>query len=239
MPLRTVAIIPARDEEHRLPETLAALSSIPSISHLLVVDDGSVDATSTVARASGAEVISSAPNGAFGGRPLGKGVALAAGFRRIHGYGHDTLLLADADLGTSAANLTGLLNVLQDSTPIAIAAFPKSDSSSTRGGFGLVKNFARKAIARRNTLDYVPSEPLSGQRALLVPALESLPGLAPGFGVEVGMTLDLLSTGIRPLDLPLPLNHRPTGRSISGFVHRARQGADILRALNGARVPWQ
>ena len=238
MPLRAAAIVPARDEERRLPETLAALSNIPLLSHILVVDDGSSDATSAAARASGAEVISSTPGGDPGGRPRGKGSALISGISHVRSSNPEAILLADADLGPSAAHLSSLLDVLQDDTPVAIAGFPKSDSSSPSGGFGLVKSFARKSIARRNTLGYVPAEPLSGQRALLVPALETLPGLAPGFGVEVGMTLDLLSTGIRPLDVPLPLNHRPTGRSLSGFSHRALQGADILRALNGARIPW-
>jgi hypothetical protein len=36
----------------------------------------------------------------------------------------------------------------------------------------------------------------------------------------------------------LPLAHRPTGRSIAGFAHRARQGRDILKALRGERLPW-
>jgi glucosyl-3-phosphoglycerate synthase len=100
-----------------------------------------------------------------------------------------------------------------------------------------VKNLSRRAILRRT--GYAPSQPLSGQRALLISALNALPqGIAPGFGAEVGMTLDLLSSGIKPLEIPLPLTHRPTGRNLSGFAHRARQGLDIARALHGVRIPW-
>ena len=114
-----------------------------------------------------------------------------------------------------------------------MAAFPPA----TTGGFGLVKNLSRRAILLRT--GYAPSQPLSGQRALLISALNALPqGIAPGFGAEVGMTLDLLSSGIKPLEIPLPLTHRPTGRNLSGFAHRARQGLDIARALRGARIPW-
>lgn len=236
MPLRAVAIVPARDEERRLPETLKALSTIAAIVHVLVVDDGSSDSTPSVARESGAEVISSSPGESSGRRSRGKGMALVTGIRRARGSNPDALLLADADLGSSAAHLCRLLDVIQTDGPVAIASFPKGNS--TGGGFGLVKNFARRSIARRNTLGYVSDEPLSGQRALLTPALDSLPGLAPGFGVEVGMTLDLLSAGIEPSEVPLPMNHRSTGRTLSGFVHRARQGADIVRALHGTRIPW-
>jgi hypothetical protein len=52
------------------------------------------------------------------------------------------------------------------------------------------------------------------------------------------MTLDLLLAGIKPLELQLSLTHRPTGRNLPGFAHRARQGLDVARALGGTRVPW-
>jgi hypothetical protein len=52
------------------------------------------------------------------------------------------------------------------------------------------------------------------------------------------MTLDLLAAGIEPLETLVPLEHRPTGRTLSGFIHRARQGLDIIHALRGARIPW-
>jgi glucosyl-3-phosphoglycerate synthase len=114
-----------------------------------------------------------------------------------------------------------------------VAAFPPA---ATTGGFGLVKNLSRRAILSRT--GYAPLEPLSGQRALLLSVIDALPGIAPGFGAEVGMTLDLLSAGIKPLEIPLRLTHRPTGRNLSGFAHRARQGLDIARALRGTRIPW-
>jgi hypothetical protein len=115
-----------------------------------------------------------------------------------------------------------------------VAAFPPAAAT---GGFGLVKNFSRRAIHRRT--GYAPSEPLSGQRALFASTLDILRrGIAPGFGAEIGMTLDLLSAGIKPLEIPLPLTHRQSGRDLPGLAHRSRQGLDIVRALRGARIPW-
>lgn len=231
---RTVVIVPARDEEDRLGATIEALGAIPGVVHVLVVDDGSRDATAEVARKRGAEIVTSTPEG----RPAGKGRALRTGLLRARerSPAPDAVLLADADLGTTARGLNALISALGPDHPAAIAAFPRS--AATGGGFGFVKRHARRAIAARNHLGYVPDEPLSGQRALLAPALDSLPGIAPGFGAEVGMTLDLLRAGIVPLDVPVPLGHRPTGRTLAGFYHRGRQGLDILRALHGARIPW-
>lgn len=232
MTLDTLVIVPARNEEERLPETLASLLNLPGLGRLLVIDDGSRDATTLLAKKAGAEVVPSTSSGTSGG----KGQALLTGLRRAREYNPEAVLLADADLGESAVRLSNLLQALNGSSPVAIVSFPPG--AATGGGFGLVKSFARREISTRNTLGYVPAEPLSGQRALLASTLDYLPGIAPGFGAEVGMTLDLLSAGITPEDVPISLAHRPTGRSLSGFAHRARQGFDILRALRGERLTW-
>ncbi|HET7480396.1 MAG TPA: glycosyltransferase [Rubrobacteraceae bacterium] len=232
MSQRAVAVVPARDEADRIQGTIESLSGIPMLLRIIVVDDGSADATAKVAGAAGAQVLSSTPSG----RPAGKGRALISGLRHARTLGPDAFLLADADLGPSAAGVASLLGCLSPKTPAAIAVFPRA--AATGGGFGAVKSFSRHAIARRNTRGFVPAEPLSGQRAMTAPALDALPGLAPGFGVEVGMTLDWLAADIVPVEVEIPLSHRPTGRSISGFAHRARQGLDILRALHGTRLPW-
>ena len=232
------AVVPARNEAARLPETLAALSEVPSVTRIIVVDDGSRDATAEVARSSGACVLS----GTIPGRSRGKGHALLTGLSSLRDASRrEPVLLADADLGPTAAALGELLAALDDDTPAAIATFPENLTNPAKGpagGLGLVKSLSRRAIARRNVLDFVPTEPLSGQRALLPSALDALPGIAPGFGAEVGMTLDLLSAGVRPIEVPLPLSHRRTSKTPAGFAHRARQGLDIMRALNGARLPW-
>jgi glucosyl-3-phosphoglycerate synthase len=225
----TAAVIPARDEAATLAETLDALQKIASLSRIIVVDNGSRDATAGIARRFGAEVLSASPPRKSGG----KGQALRLGLAHAREQGPEALLLADADLGASASRLADLLDALNKDHPVVVAAFPPA---STTGGFGLVKNFSRRAIHRRT--GFAPSEPLSGQRALLVSTLDALPGIAPDFGSEVGMTLDLLSAGIKPLEIPLPLTHRATGRNLPGFAHRVRQGLDIARALRGARIPW-
>jgi glucosyl-3-phosphoglycerate synthase len=227
--LSTAAVIPARDEAATLAETLDGLQNITGLWHIIVADDGSRDATPEIARKLGAEALPVSPPEKSGG----KGHALRLGLIHARELKPDAVLLADADLGPSAARLADLLAALDGHHPVAVAAFPPA---ATTGGFGLVKNFSRRAILRRT--GYAPSEPLSGQRALLTPALDALPGIAPGFGAEVGMTLDFLIAGVKPLEIPLPLTHRPTGRNLSGFIHRARQGVDIARALRGTRIPW-
>jgi glycosyltransferase involved in cell wall biosynthesis len=228
MPLKTIAIVPAHNEADRISATLEALWNLNGVERMILVDDGSEDKTTALARICDAEILTaSAP-----GKPKGKGYALVAGFTCARRHRPEAILMADADLGPSATQLSRLTSELDDDSPATIAAFPPA----TGGGFGLVKSYARRGISRRT--GFSPAEPLSGQRALLTDTLEALPGIAPGFGAEVGMTLDLLAAGIKPLEVPLPLEHRPTGRSLAGFKHRARQGFDIFRAFQGTRIAW-
>ena len=51
---------------------------------------------------------------------------------------------------------------------------------------------------------------------------------APRFGMEIGMTVDAARAGFQVREVELPLEHRATGRTWRGFVHRGRQLADFL-----------
>jgi hypothetical protein len=92
----------------------------------------------------------------------------------------------------------------------------------------LVERFARAGISKLGGVSL--DRPLSGQRALRHEIVSRF-GLAPRFGVEVGLTIDALRAGYRVLEVPMEVEHARTTRDLSGFAHRAEQGVDILRAL--------
>ena len=112
----------------------------------------------------------------------------------------------------------------EDSCDLAVAGF----RNRAGGGFGVTLGFARWAIERR--CGYRASAPLSGQRAMRETVLRDLLPFAHGYGMETGMTIDAVRAGYRILEVKLDLEHRVTGRSLGGFVHRARQLLDIARA---------
>ena len=72
--------------------------------------------------------------------------------------------------------------------------------------------------------------PLCGQRAVRADVLRGLDPVAR-FGLEVAMTIDAVRAGARLAEVEVPMDHRRTGRSLQGFAHRGRQGADVLEAL--------
>ena len=80
--------------------------------------------------------------------------------------------------------------------------------------------------------------PLSGQRAVRWEALPALLPFAPGFGVEVAMTMDALRAGLRVVEIEVDLRHNATGKDLSGLLHRARQARAIARELTRRRA-WR
>jgi hypothetical protein len=101
------------------------------------------------------------------------------------------------------------------------------------GGFGVALRFARWVIRRRCGAE--PIAPISGQRALSSAAFRAVVPFAPGYGMEVGMTIDAVRAGFRLCEHELDLEHRATGRTLGGFLHRFRQLLDFARVYFARR----
>jgi glycosyltransferase involved in cell wall biosynthesis len=220
-------IVTARNEADRLGATLRALPE----AEVWVADDASEDATAAVAAQAGARVVT-AP------KRLGKGGAATLAAEALLREGDPTVLLADADLGESAAQLHALVDAVSNGTTgpdaeiaadLAIATF----ATRVGGGFGIAVGTARWAI--RKTTGRTMTAPISGQRAMRPGVLAQLLPFATGFGMETGMTIDALRKGLTVVEIELDLEHRATGKTLSGFAHRARQAKDIARAYASRR----
>lgn len=223
---RVCALLPAYNEAMRITSTLLALRARREIHWVVVADDGSQDDTASLARAGGADLVLSLPNG-------GKGAALSAAYQAAREMG-DIFLLLDADLGASASEAVKLLPLLwnheADMTIGLLPADPDFARTGQRGGLGLVVRLARWGIARRT--GHVFEQPLSGQRAVRREVLEQLGGtFAPGFGVEVALTVGALRQGFRVREVPTQFRHHVTGGDWRSLRHRARQLWDVARVV--------
>jgi hypothetical protein len=137
------------------------------------------------------------------------------------------LLFLDGDLGATAGDAGPLAGpVRAGDADMTIAVFT---DRVKHGGHGLVVGLSGAGIERAT--GWRPAQPLNGQRCLTRAAFEAARPLAPGFGVETALTIDLLRLGMRVREVEVPLAHRATGNDWPGQLHRARQFADVARAL--------
>ena len=227
---RVAVIIPAKDESRRIAATVRAARAIPQVDLVLVVDDGSVDNTQDVAREAGAVVVRHSHN-------RGKAAAMETGAAIVAMRDTDDrparlLLFVDGDLGDSAVNTAPLVPpVLERAADLSIALLPPQPGA---GGRGIVVGAARRAIA--SLTGWTPTQPLSGMRCLTREAFEAATPLARGWGVETGMTIDLLRQGFVAVEVPCDLRHRPSGTDLRGQLHRAAQYRDVMLAVSNRRL---
>jgi glycosyltransferase involved in cell wall biosynthesis len=219
-----VVLIPARDEAASIAATVTAARSIPGVGRVVVIDDGSSDATGRLAEAAGAQVLRMASS-------AGKGAALDAGLDLVRSDA-DVLLLLDGDLGASASQGALLLApVLAGQADMTVAVFPPP---SGKAGFGLVRALARSGIhtlGRSAGRAFAAAAPLSGQRALSRACWERVTPFAFGYGVEVALTIRALRAGLHVVEVATTMTHEATGRDVAGFLHRGRQFGHVAGAL--------
>jgi len=216
---RVVALVPAHNEEERIAQTVSAILSLEDVNECIVIDDASSDETAQKAADCRARVVRLQRN-------VGKGAALNAGAKYCEDA--DIVLLLDGDLGSSARQADLLLKPLLEGTAdMTIARFPRPTG---KAGFGLVKNMARKEIAKMGN-GFDAQAPLSGQRALTRACLDAVLPFASGYGVEVGLTIRALRQNFRLLEVETTMTHAATGRDLSGFIHRGKQFVHVWSAL--------
>lgn len=218
MPDSLAAIVAAHNEADRIGETVKALRQALPSAVVWVADDASSDGTAEVAMSAGARVVSR-------GKPHGKGGNVSAAAEAVLSEGEPPalVLLCDGDLGSSAARLAPLVAAVEaGECDLAVAAF----GTRVGGGFGLALGFAHWAIRRR--CGFEAEAPISGQRAMRSEVLRAALPFARGYGMEIGMTVDVVRAGYRVGEYELDLEHRASGCTLAGFLHRGRQLLDFL-----------
>jgi glycosyltransferase involved in cell wall biosynthesis len=226
------AIIPAYNEADRVGATVGAARSLSGVDVVVVVDDGSGDATARVAESAGACVLRHQRN-------RGKAAAMETGAEAVRLLDQREprdaprhLLFLDADLGPTAAAAGPLIEpVAAGDADMTIAVFAARVKA---GGHGFVVRLSGNGI--RRATGWTPAQPLNGQRCLSRAAYDAARPLARGFGVETAMTIDLKRKGLRIVEVEVDMAHRATGTDARAQLHRARQFADVAWALATRRT---
>jgi glycosyltransferase involved in cell wall biosynthesis len=218
-------LIPAFNEEKNIEETLSGINNFDNDFckkkniniDVIVIDDCSKDKTSSNAAKSGVNVIGLSQN-------RGKGGAIQEGLKHASG---DIIVFLDADLKESSYEVYKLIfPILNNEADVTIAKFKPS---TYKGGFGLVKSLAFYGI--KHLTGHEIKSVLSGQRAFKKEVLNHIKVVPSGYGLEVGMLIDILKKGFVVKEIEVDMFHDITGRDIKGFIHRGKQFIDILKIL--------
>ena len=203
---RVLVIVPAHNEEESLPVTLAELGrKAPGVA-VLVVDDGSHDATVRVAREHGVQVVSHAVN-------LGVGGALQTGFRWALRHGYDIGVQLDADGQHDPGHLEALVApVVRGECDVSIGSRYVARSGyraplARRLGMVLFSAVVRMAVGQRIT------DTTSGYRAYGRPVMEICQYEFPKDFPDAPLLIDLARRGFRLAEVPVEMRAREAGRS--------------------------
>src|SRR5690554_4561612 len=209
-------VIPAYNEAARIGHTINSLENLPYIDNILVVDDGSNDNTAYIAASAGANVLSLPKN-------MGKAYAMKKGYEVMQTH---ILVFLDGDITEGADEIIKLIKpICEGKAESVIARFPQSG----KGGFGIVRALATKGLYLLTGKNL--TSVLSGQRAILRNAINESFFNYKGFGIEFGLTIDMLLKNVKILEVNVTMKHRTTGPDLKGFLHRFQQFVDILRVI--------
>ncbi|ACL69535.1 glycosyltransferase family 2 protein [Halothermothrix orenii] len=205
--MKVSALIPAYNEENTIKPVITTLKKVEIIDEVVVIDDGSTDNTSDVARGAGARVVRLEENG-------GKGAALQKGIEIIES---DFILMLDGDLiGLTREHIYRLLNpVIAEEVDMTVGVFSE--------GRGLTD------------LAQFISPHLSGQRAIKTRLIKKIDNLnSAGYGVEIAINKFVKKYGtLKYVDLT-DLTHlmKEEKRGFArGFIDRMKMYYDILKVF--------
>lgn len=138
---RVLVVLPAYNEEEAIGDVIREVQSELPGYPCLVVDDGSVDATSRVAQSSGARVLRLPFN-------LGVGGAMRLGFRYAIENGYDVVVQIDADGQHDPVSVPKLLNALSGADIVIGARFAGVGDYRAHGVRRLAMRLIASALSR-------------------------------------------------------------------------------------------
>lgn len=190
--IRPVALIPAFNEAETIQEVVRGVR--PSVEQVVVVDDGSTDATAALAAQAGAEVVARAGE-------RGKGHAIRTGLAAIAGRDFTHVLILDGDMQHLPAE-----------APLLLQAAARTGADAVLG----VRRFDREAMpASRYHANRIGSLALSsfvgvrlpdtqcGFRVFRIAALRPLQFHGRGYEIETEMLVKLSRRGAQIVTVPV------------------------------------
>jgi len=204
---RRIAIVPARNEEAAVGRVVEELRAFDPELDVVVIDDGSTDATAERAAAAGAEVVRLPFN-------LGIGGAVQTGFKYALEHGYDTVIRLDGDGQHDPQQIPHLLGPLErgEADVVVGSRFANGDGEykapfARRAG---IRWFARvvSLLTRQKLTDTTSGFQAVNARAIRLFAVDY-----PHDYPEVEAAVMVVRHRLRILEVPAQMRGRETGSS--------------------------
>jgi len=222
--MRVAVVIPALDEERSVARVVSEIPRVGdgfAVSEIVVVDNGSSDATAEAARGAGARVVSEPRRG--------YGRACLAGIAALDGAPPDVVVFLDADASDDPSEMPLLVARIRAGDDFVVgsrvlgAAEPGALAPQARYGNRLACFLLRVFYGARFT-------DLGPFRAIRYGALRALGMRDTNYGWTVEMQLRAARAGLRSSEVPVSYRRRVGRSKITGTVRGT--------ILAGAKILW-
>jgi glucosyl-3-phosphoglycerate synthase len=192
---RVSVCLPARDEAATIGATVATIHralmlDYPLVDELVVIDDGSTDATAEIATAAGATVVTAAEVLPEYGTEHGKGQAM---WRAVHVTSGEVVVFCDADIHRfDPGFVLGLLGplVTRDDVTFVKGFYDRPLDGRPGEGGRVTELMARPLISVFFPHLAGLHQPLAGECAARRDVLEAV-AFVGGYGVDLGLLIDV------------------------------------------------
>jgi glycosyltransferase involved in cell wall biosynthesis len=221
---RCLAIVPAFNEAATIAEVVSEIRDFGPELEVLVVDDGSTDATSAIAEAAGASVLRLPIN-------LGIGGAVQAGYLYAFEQGFDLAVQVDGDGQHDASELGRLLEpIVTKRADLVIGTRFAGEQSyraplARRLGIGLFAALVSLRVRQRMT------DTTSGFRAVNRRGIRLFAADYPHDYPEVESVVTAARGDLRVCEVPVAMRQRAAGRSSITTFRSFYYVAKVLLAL--------
>ena len=223
---KVLVVVPAWNEQASIAKVISELKTRGF--EVLVIDDGSTDKTSLIARQNGAITIRLPFN-------LGVGGALRCGFKYAVQHGYEAVVQCDADGQHPIDHIDSLISTAaRGNFHMVIGSRFLNDEGKME--LSLIRRLAMRILSRSasRSCKTLITDATSGFRVITVPLLNELAEKLPAY--YLGDTYEALVSsgraGYRIREIPAPLMEREHGKSSAHPVKAARLAVKaILSAI--------
>jgi glycosyltransferase involved in cell wall biosynthesis len=198
--VKVAAIIPAFDASQTVAAVIRDVGlAFEGLGEVIVVDDGSSDATAEIARGAGAEVLVHERN-------RGKGRALRTGLRRAAELGYSAAVTIDADGQHPADEAARLARAAVDPGALVLgirdlkgAGAPRPNRISNAISNGFLSMFSRKLL----------TDTQCGMRRYPLPRALELGARDDGYAFEAEVILLAIAADVPVVEVPIRVVYPP------------------------------